>query len=192
MGHILNTKIRYTGIAAITFSLVMLSLGSIPTSQAQTIGSTLNVHITCGVTIANPSIDWTKPLDPTNLVVLNSVIGSDFSGTPPTLTNPNTNTANAQVKAHVGDDATGGYYGTVDGLTHIAPSQIDVDLITDTSIGPPNPMDNGGVAKDIGTIAPDNTDTLHLIVHQSPLSNLPTSDIQWQATITISSTCAIV
>ncbi len=81
----MNGKLRYSGIAAITFTLFMLSLGSMPTSEAQSVTSTLNVDVSCGITLLNPTINWDGTVVPG--AQLDSTNGADFSGTEPTLEN---------------------------------------------------------------------------------------------------------
>lgn len=187
--------IKYSGISAITVSLFMLTLGSIPTSLAGSgqVTSNLSVNISCGIGVADGIINWNNPINPSVADTLDSTDNTDFSGTEPTITNPGTNTANANVNANVGDSTNGGYAGTVDGFTHIEPSEIALDLVNDNSVGSPVGMNDGAVNTNIGTLAPGETDTLQVVVTVTPglIAGLPTTDTTWAATINLVASCVL-
>jgi len=67
--------IRYSGIAMLSLSLVMLSLGSMPQTYAGSVGSTMVLATSCG-TLPGGEIDWgtgvvlTQVLDTTNTAPL--------------------------------------------------------------------------------------------------------------------------
>jgi len=185
--------IKYAGTTALSVSLIMLSLGSIPTSYAQSVGSQMTVTMTCGINLTGPTnINW----DNTILFpdTLDNTQAADHAGSEPTVQNPGTNSATTQVKAAVGDSSTGGYRGTVDGVTHISPTSMQLDLIN----GAPSTlitMSDSNSPQQIGTLAPAENDELRLVVNVPPVAGLfnkPITDQTWTATITLTATCAIV
>ena len=182
--------LRYAGVAALTFSLFMLSLGSTQTSEAATVGSQLTVTITCGLTVVNTAIDWANALDPSVTPVLrDSLDAGDFTGLDPQLTNPAANKATSLITASVGTNTNGGYAGTTDAKTHIEPSNMKLDLVTDTT-NALVAMDNADTAVEIGRINPGVTDSLQLTV-LPVIVGQPISDATWAATITLTALCAI-
>jgi len=191
----MNKKIRYSGIAAITFSLFMLSLGSMPTIEAgvDSVSSALTVTITCGTTVTNGIINWDNAISPGSQ--FDSEVNADFSGTSPNIANPGSNTATSIVSAQAGNIATaGGYAGGTSGVTHLPPSEMDVDLVTDTSTGLPNPLSDTNALVEIGEISAGSSDTLQLQIDATvaTLLNKPITDTSWSATIVITAACEIV
>ena len=184
----MNAKIRYSGIAAITFSLFMLSLGSMPTSEAGQVDSTLLVTLTCGLTVVDGVINWDNNLDPNTGNTLDSTTG-DFSGAQPTLENPAGNTADSNVSAQVGDANTGGYAGTTDVTTHIAPGDISIDLLVNTPPAGPVAMDDTPANVGIGVLSPAELQTLQLVVVTSNIVGQPITDATWGLTIALSAVC---
>lgn len=189
----MNKKIRYSGIAAITFSLFMLSLGSMPTIDAGVVNSALTVSITCGIAVGNGgTINWDNALNPNTGNTLDSTVGADYSGPQPTVTNPGTNTASSNVAANVGDNTNGGYAGTVDTTTHIEPIAISIDLITDPAPAAPVAMSNAGTGVGIGILAPAEIDTLQLVVVTSTIVGQPIVDLSWSAATNLVATCQFI
>jgi len=116
----MNGIIRYSGIAALSVSLIMLSLGSIPQTYAGTVPSTLTVDISCGAILTGAFTFGGGIL-----------VGAVLTQTENTVVQPtiqNTGVAQSQVSVGVGDDATGGGYAGTDTTTHIAAGSIRVDI----------------------------------------------------------------
>jgi len=189
----MNSKIRYSGIAAITFSLFMLTLGSMPTSDAGVVDSSLTVTITCGITVGNGgTINWDNALNPKTGNTLDSTDAADYAGAQPTVTNPVSNTASTVVTANVGDNIDGGYAGTGDTTTHIEPIAISIDLITDPAPAGPVAMSNAGTGVGIGILAPAEIDTLQLVVATNNIVGQPITDLTWTAQIVLAATCQFI
>jgi len=191
----MNKKIRYSGIAAITFSLFMLSLGSMPTSDAGVVSSALTVTLTCGIQVGNGgSIDWDNDLNPNTGKTLTSTDIGDYTGAQPTDTNTVTNTASSNVRADVGDSNTGGYAGTTDTTTHIEPNAISIDLLVNTPPAGPVAMQNTGIPVGIGVLAPNELQTLQLVVATNNIVGTvpPITDLTWSAQINLIAVCEFV
>jgi len=191
----MNKKIRYSGIAAITFSLFMLSLGSMPSSDAGVVTSALTVTLSCGIAVGNGgSINWLNDLNPNTGNTLDSTAAGDYTGLQPTVTNPVANTASSNVRANVGDNTDGGYAGTTDTRTHIEPSAISIDLLIDPVPAGPVAMDNAGAGTGIGVLAPAETQTLQLVVATNNIVGTvpPITDLTWAAQINLIAVCEFV
>jgi len=189
----MNKKIRYSGIAAITFSLFMLSLGSMPTIEAGggPVTSNLAVTITCGATVSNGAINWDGPITPGNQFDSET---ADHTGATPNVLNPGANTATSNVGAQAGDSNTGGYVGTVSAVTHLPPSEMDVDLVGEATVALPNPLSDVNAIVSIGKLAAGANANLQLQIDATvaTLLNKPITDLTWAATITITAACEIV
>ena len=185
----MNSKIRYSGIAAITFSLFMLSLGSMPTSDAGVVGSTLSVTLSCGLALSSATINWDNTLNPTLGNTLDSTNAGDYTGPQPAVSNPGGNTADSIILANVGAVPTGGYAGTTDLTTHIQPQEITMDLLLNSPPAGPVTMANGGGDTAIGTLIPGESQTLQLVVDSSNIVGQPISDATWAAQIDLTAVC---
>ena len=185
----MNAKIRYSGIAAITFSLFMLSLGSMPTSDAGQVDSTLTVTLTCGLDVADGVINWDSSLNPNTGNTLDSTNGGDFTGAQPTVENPTGNTADSSVSANVGDNVDGGYAGFTDTTTHIEPIAISIDLLVNSPPGGPVAMDNAAANTGIGVLVPAELQTLQLVVDTSNIVGTPITDGTWVMVISLTALC---
>ena len=189
----MNKITRYSGIAAISVSLIMLSLGSMPTIQAGggPVTSNLVVTITCGAVVTNGAINWDNPITPGNQFDSET---TDHTGATPNVANPGTNTATANVGAQAGDSNTGGYVGTVSAVTHLPPTEMDVDLIGEATVVLPNPLSDTNAIIQIGLLSAGANADLQLQIDATvaTLLNKPITDTSWQATITITAACEIV
>ncbi len=180
----MNKSTRYFGIAALSLSLVMLSLGSIAQSHAQVVTSSMSIEIACGIIVANGDIAFT------NTIALNDNLDSDIdpiAGGQPTL--QNTGTAQTAVLANAGVPSAvgpgGGGYASADGITHINPVSISYDIGEG-----PIALQDSGTDIEIGTINTVSTDDLQLLVTVNGV-NLPTSDPNWTATTTLTASCQV-
>ena len=180
---------RYSGIAAITFSLFMLSLGSMPTSDAGQVASQLTVTLSCGLVVANGQINWDDNLNPNTGNTLDSTVAGDYSGAQPSVSNPIANTADSSVSANVGDNTSGGYAGTIDATTHIQPTEISIDLLVDSPPAAPVAMSNAAANIFIGLLSPNEAQTLQLVVNSNNIQGQPITDLTWALTINLSALC---
>ncbi len=172
---------KYSGIAAISISLVILSLSSIPqilggaVLPPNAIESEISVQISCGIAISG-SADF-------GLVSFGeSVFNSDV-----TLSNPGTGTA--QVRANVGQalvssSLAGGYAGITDQTTHISPSDISLQIDSQGRVT----MNPSSADVQIGELGSTDSEILEVGVNMNPI-NLPTNDHLWRANffLTVSS-----
>ena len=161
-------------LAIISMSFVMLLLGSTHQTYAGTgpppniIESQLLAEISCGITTSG-SADF-------GLVS----IGETLTNSDVTLFNPGTGTGH--VSANVGtilvsSPLAGGYAGETDQTTHIAPSDITLEI---DSLGRFSMADNG-MNIQIGELPSTESRVLEVGVNINPI-NLPTSDPVWRAT----------
>ena len=178
--------IKYSGITALSFLMVMMSLGPI-TQNAYgqgAIASTLIVDIGCGAAVANAAIAWIGPV--VAGTVLNSQTIGQFAGPSPTLTN--NGAAQSVITASSGNLVGGGYVGFVDGLTHIPPAQMQWGMVNAATLVF---MDNTNAPQGIGTIPPNDFDTL-LHTVDTTLFGASTTDNDWRNTTDIFVSCTIV
>ena len=190
----MNGILRYSGIAAISVSLIMLSLGSLPTTNAQSVGSVLTVTLSCGLLPTGDAvIDFDTIIDPTGTTTLNSgpsppspgndPINQALTGVPPTYTN--NGNSNAIVTANSGTVPTGGYLAS--GVTAIPPSQMSLGF----EGGPLTALSNAGAETSVGTIVPTATGILQLAVLTTAVSGTYTTT-SWTATNTLTVSCTLV
>jgi len=182
----MERTIRYSGIALLSVSLIMLSLGSIPQTYAGSgaVPSTMTVVLTCGL-IAAGDVTWG-----TNILAGTTI---DSRIAPNDLASSATiqNTGNGQmtVDANTGDDGVGngGGYSEVSGAVHILNNAIDINIgeVDVTMLA-------GGTDVEIGNVAGNAIDDLDMVVRLNNLQALPTLDNAWSATITLTGTdCAL-
>ena len=171
---------RYSGIMALSVSLIMLSLGSIPQTYAGSVGSTIVVNIVCGMDLLGTA-DFGSGI----------LIGADLTNADivavPTI--GNAGVATTPVSVSVGTVTGGGY--AEGGTTHIAP--VDIDMKITGSIfnaGGFNTLDNTGTATPLGILAPTAPVTLEFQVFVSGINLGATTDPSWTATYTFTAgTC---
>ncbi len=183
----MERTIRYSGIAVLSVSLIMLSLGSIPQTFAGSgsVPSTMTVVLACGLT-ATGSVTWGSN------IIAGSTIDSRIAPNDlaSTATIENTGNGLVTVDANTGDDGVGngGGYSEVSGAVHILNPEIDI------SIGEGDiTMLTAGADVEIGTIAGTAIDGLDMVVRLNNLQALPTLDNAWSATITLTATdCELV
>ncbi len=164
---------RYSGIAFLSISVIIISLGLIPQVDAgivptNTIPSTLTMEITCGLSIAG-SADF-------GLVS----VGDTIFNTDVTISN--SGTALAEISANVGtplvsSTLAGGYAGTTDQTTHIPPRDITLQIDTQGRV----PLRDSSSDEVIGGLLGTDPGVLEVGVTINPI-NLPTSDPVWVAT----------
>ena len=123
LGAYMKDLIRYTVVASISFSLIMLSLGSVPQTFAGppplTIPSTMSILPICGLSVANSANFGTVSIGGT-------IFNSD-------VTISNTGSSLAEISANVGtplvqSNLAGGYSGITDLTTHIPPRDITLQI----------------------------------------------------------------
>ncbi len=173
---------RYSGIMALSFSLVMFSFGSIRQANAGTVDSTLVVNITCGMALVGVADFGSGILIGANLV------NANLAAVP---TIENTGVASTPIGVNVGVLAGGGY---VDGsaVTHIAPSDIDMRIVgTSFNSGNFNPLFDSGADTNLGPLGPASGATnLEFQVEVTGINLGATTDPNWSATYTFTSgTC---
>ena len=171
--------LKYSGIAALSITLIMLSLGSISQAQAQTVASSMTVDITCGADLLNGNVAWT------NVVVTGVTLDSEIDtldSAKPTV--ENTGSAVSVMSADAGDNTNGGYAGTTDLLTHIAPSQMALGFVGGSTF---NLLDTG-FATGIGSIGPTTVATMHWQI-DTTLFGASTSDTDWAASVDLFVVC---
>ena len=170
----MNDILRYSRIAALSISLIMLSIGSIPQTLAgsipppNVIESRMIVDISCGVDISGTADFGLVSLGET---VHNSDVSLSNSGT-----------ATAKISANVGtalvkSPLAGGYAGTTDQTTHIAPSDITLQVDSQGRVQ----MIGSGSDVVVGELSSIDNGILEVGVNINPV-NLPTSDTVWVAT----------
>ena len=169
----MNDTFRYSGIAVLATSLIVLSLGSIPQTHAgaNTIESAITVVISCGINISG-SADF-------GLVSL----GDTVQNSDVTLSNSGTGTA--KVSANVGQSLVsstlaGGYAGVTDLTTHISPSDITLQIDSQGRV----PMADSSSNVLVGELSSTDPGVLEVGVDLNPI-NLPTSDSVWRATFVL-------
>ncbi len=169
--------LRYSGIAALSISLIMLSFGSVPQTNAgfvpppNVITSSLTMDISCGVNISGTA-DF-------GLVSF----GQNVQNTDVTISN--SGSATAQISANVGkslvsSSLAGGYAGTTDQTTHISPSDITLQIDSQGRVSM-NPSSSDVLIGELSNLDPG---TLEVGVGINPI-NLPTNDPLWVATFAI-------
>jgi len=129
----MNGKLRNMGLAALSVSLIMLALGSVPQAYSQAVTSTMTIDISCGIAVAGAA---TFP---------GTVgIGASVANTDVDLNNNGSGEAaidaNAGARSDVANAAAGGYRGVVDEITHIDPISITLQIdnqgqVTMTTLG---------------------------------------------------------
>jgi len=184
----MNKSLRYSGIAALSVSLIMLSIGSMPQANAGQVTSSLLIDVSCGLGITDPSIDFDTSVTAGDTLdnEVDSTVASD-----PSFLNPGSNVATSLIKLQAGDSATGGYAGSVDNITHIPPSQMDFDFIEDhahTTI----PLDDANTLVEIGSLLPGVPKVLHAVIDTTPTNvGGGITDTTWDATIEVIVVCAV-
>jgi len=179
----MNDFIRYTAIASISVSLIMLSLGSFPQTfagagPANTIPSTMTLTISCGLAVTG-SADF-------GLVS----IGGTIFNSDVTLTN--SGLSFAQISANVGQalvksPLAGGYAGTTDQTTHIAPHDITLQIDAQGRV----PLADSSSDALIGGLRNTDPGVLEIGVNMNPI-NLPANDPVWAATFALTvSDCSV-
>ena len=161
---------RYIGLVSISVSLMIFSLGSFPQIFAgpDTIPSTLTMEITCGLSITG-SADF-------GLVS----VGDTIFNTDVTISN--SGTAMAAISANVGtplvsSSLAGGYAGTTDQTTHIAPRDITLQIDSQGQIS----LADSGADVLIGGLVSTDPGILEVGVIVN-LINAPVNDPVWVAT----------
>ncbi len=182
LGLYMKRIYRYSGIMALSFSLVMFSLGSIPQTYAGSVTSTLVVDITCGMTLVGVAdfgtlITIGSNLDNTDIAIVPTIENSGVASTP--------------IGVNVGVLAGGGY---ADGaaITHIAPADIDMKIGGSSFDGGAfQTLDNTGTDTNLGPLGPASGATDLLFQVEVTGINLgATTDPNWSATYTFTSgTC---
>jgi len=183
----MNTIIRYSGIAAISVSLIMLSLGSMPTVEAGVIPSLITLDITCGLTLTNADLTFVPGTVAGN--ALDTNVGADFAGPEPNVANPPGNFAQTQVSLSAGTDTGGGYVDDAV-VTHIPPSQMQFEF----EAGGANllALSDANAQVVMGNLIPNTNADLHAVIDTTP-TNVGTgiTDSTWTATITVTGLCVI-
>jgi len=180
---------KYSGLAVLSVSLIMLSLGSIPQSYAGSgsVGSTMTLQLTCGLTVAG-DVTWGSG------ILLDTIIESGVAPhlTASTATVQNTGVGQATVDANTGNDigpATFGGYSEAGGTNHINNPQIEINI----GNGFVTMAAGDAVDITIGTVAEGATDDLDMRVDLNFVVGLPTVDNSWLATVTVTgSDCELV
>ena len=174
---------RYSGIACLSISLIIILLGLMPQVDAgtippNTIPSTLTMEITCGLSITG-SADF-------GLVS----VGDTIFNTDVTISN--SGTALAAIRANVGQalvksPLAGGYAGTTDQTTHIAPHDITLQIDAQGRV----PLADSSSNVLIGGLRNTDPGVLEIGVNINPI-NIPTSDPVWAATFELTvSDCTV-
>jgi len=179
----MNKIIRYSGIAALSVTLIMMSLGSMPQTYAGTVPSTLTVNIGCGAILTGAFTFGGGILVGAVLTQAENTVGQ------PQI--QNTGVAQSQISVGVGTDSStgpggGGYKGNTDGITHIAAGSIKVDvgegLVTMVS----------AASTSTGVVNAGSTDNIDVSVTVT-LINPGSTDADWVATYTFTVTdCLLV
>ncbi len=171
-GVYMKNIFRYSGIFVLSISLIMFSLGSIPQTYAgspsNTITSTMVLSITCGLGITGTA-DF--GLVSTGDTVFNSDVTISNSGT-----------ATAEISANVGQalvksPLAGGYAGSTDQTTHIAPHDITLQIDSQGRV----PLEDSSSDVLIGGLVNTDPGTLEIGITLNPI-NLPIVDQVWVAT----------
>jgi len=188
---------RYSGIAALSVSLIMLSMGSIPQTYAGTSGSvpsSMVLTITCG-TLPSGQINWGTG------VVINQVLDTSNTG-PLTAFNidaiiTNNGIGRSFVSMNVGTDSVtgpngGGYANDSTGVTHIAAADIQLglgDLGTTPFVVA---MVSGPTSTPVGFVDSNDFDPIDAIVTVNGI-NLPAASPTWVLTIDVFNTgCQVI
>ena len=172
---------RYSGIMALSASLVMFSICSIPQANAGTVASTLVVDITCGMTLVGVA-DFGG-----GILIGANLDNTDLAAVP---TIENTGVASTPIAVEVGTNTGGGYQEG--GTTHIAPADIDMKIAGSTFNGGAfNTLDNTGADTDLGPLGPASGLTnLEFQVEVTGINLGATTDPSWAATYTFTAgTC---
>jgi len=182
LGAYMKDLIRYTVVASISFSLIMLSLGSVPQTFAGppplTIPSTMSILPSCGLSVANSANFGTVSIGGT---IFNSDVIISNSGT-----------SLARISANVGtplvqSSLAGGYAGVTDQTTHIPPRQITLQIDGQGRV----PMFDSGTNALIGDLRNTDPGVFEIGVNMNPI-NLPTNDPVWVATFDLTvSNCLV-
>ncbi len=170
----MNVIIRYSGIVALSVSLIMLSLGSMPQTYAGTVPSTLTVNIGCGAILTGAFTFGG------GILVGDVLTQADNAVAQPQI--QNTGVAQSQVSVGVGTDSAsgpggGGYAGTTDGITHIVAADIQV------TVGEGLTTMISGASTPTGVVNAATTDDINVSVTVN-LSNPGSSDADWAAIYT--------
>lgn len=192
---------RYSGIAALSVSLIMLSMGSIPQTYAGSSGSvpsSMVLTVTCG-TLPSGQIDWGTG------VVINQVLDTSNTGPLTAFTIDaiitNNGIGRSFVSMNVGTDSVtgpngGGYandfVGVLGGVTHIAAADIQLglgDLGTTPFVVA---MVSGPTSTPVGFVDSNTFDVLDAIVTVNGI-NLPAASETWVLTIDVFNTdCQVI
>ena len=170
---------RYFGITIMAASIAMLSLGTIPqsfagtTSETSDLTASMVLGATCGVTVTGPQVDY----------------GSFQVGTTETAATQVTNsgTVVATLDANAGTPSAisngGGFAAVSDGITHINPSSIRLNLAAQGF----TPLSDAGTDVTIGSLT---TGPSNLAVETTAtIVNPPVVDPSLTATIALTASC---
>ena len=171
----MNDIFRYSGVAALSISLIILSLGSMPQTLAgsgpppNVIESNMVVDISCGISISGTA-------DFGRVSFGDTILNSD-------VTIFNGGTGSAQISANAGQSLVasplaGGYAGTTDQTTHIAPHDITLQIDSQGR----TPMMDSSSNVIIGELASMDSEILEVGVVINPINLLPSNDPVWVAT----------
>jgi len=181
LGLYMKRIYRYSGIMALSFSLVMFSVGSIPQANAGSVASTIVVNITCGMTLAGVA-DFGS-----GIIIGANLVNANLAAVP---TIENTGVASTPIAVEVGTNTGGGYQEG--GTTHIAPSDIDMKIAGSTfNAGAFQTLDDAGTDTNLGPLGPASGATnLEFQVFVSGINLGATTDPNWSATYTFTAgTC---
>ena len=183
MGLYMKRIYRYSGIMALSVSLIMLSLGSILQSYAGSVTSTIVVDITCGMTLVGDADFGTSILIGAALTNANIV-------SVPTI--ENTGVATTPIAVAVGT-ITGGGYADTGTITHIAPADIDMKIAGSTFNGGAfQTLDDTGADTNLGPLGPVSGATALEFQVEVTGINPPITDPNWSATYTFTAgTCFV-
>ena len=181
MGLYMKRIYRYSGIMALSFSLIMFSIGSIPQANAGSVGSTISVDITCGMTLVGVA-------DFGTLILIGANLDNTDIAVVPTI--ENTGVASTPIAVEVGTISSGGY--AEGGTTHIAPADIDMKIAGSSFNGGAfQQLDDTGADTNLGPLGPASGATdLEFQVFVSGINLGATTDPSWAATYTFTAgTC---
>ena len=178
----MNNLFKYSGILAISVSLIMLSIGSIPQTYAGSVASTMSVNISCGMTLAGTA-DFG-----TGVTIASTLTNANLQGSAPTIENNGVAhtpiSVNAGVRANTppATGTAGGYAGVTDNVTHIQPAAIQMKI---GAAGPFSTLDDAGTDVSLGALAPNagSPTDLNFSIGVTGI-NGPITDPDWAATYT--------
>ena len=177
VGIYMNDRLRFSGIVALSISIIMFSLGSVPQLNAgsvpppSVITSSLTMDISCGLSISGTAdfglVSFGETVQNTDVTISNS------------------GTASALIRANAGTSLVssplaGGYAGTTDQTTHISPSDITLQIDSQGRVSM-NPSSSDVLIGELSNLDPG---TLEVGVGINPI-NLPTNDPLWVATFAL-------